>query len=290
MKPQNIEEMKLHVTRINNTGCFVWAYIRWLISACLIYASLACERDVDQELVTEVDEVNITDHEEESDYTWDESGIVTLELNGTSMATNGEGVTIKGSDAVITAAGTYSLSGTLSDGQVTVDTEDEEVVRILFNGVDLHNSSSSPVYIKNAYKTIIVLTDGSNNFVSDASSYSFDSQNEDEPNAAIFSDDNLTIYGNGSLTVDGNYNDGIASKDGLIIKSGTITVNAVDDGIRGKDYLLVKGGNISIDAAGDGLKSDNDEDTAAGFITIEGGTIDISSMEDAITAETDVYI
>jgi len=163
-------------------------------------------------------------------------------------------------------------------------------VRILFNGVDLHNSSSSPVYIKNAYKTIIVLTDGSNNFVSDASSYSFDSQNEDEPNAAIFSDDNLTIYGNGSLTVDGNYNDGIASKDGLIIKSGTITVNAVDDGIRGKDYLLVKGGNISINAAGDGLKSDNDEDTAAGFITIEGGTIDISSMEDAITAETDVYI
>ena len=43
----------------------------------------------------------------------------------------------------------------------------------------------------------------------------------DEPNAAIFSASDLTIFGNGSLTVYGNNNDGIASKDGLIIASGT---------------------------------------------------------------------
>ena len=39
----------------------------------------------------------------------------------------------------------------------------------------------------------------------------------------------------GGLTVSGNFNDGIASKDGLIIAGGVIQVTAVDDGIRGKD-------------------------------------------------------
>ncbi|MBN2149694.1 MAG: carbohydrate-binding domain-containing protein [Anaerolineales bacterium] len=80
---------------------------------------------------------------------------------------------------------------------------------------------------------------------------------ENEPNAAIFSKANLTFYGNGSLTVDGNYQDGIASQDGLIIASGALMINAIDDGMRGKDYLVVKGGNITINAQSNGLKSDN---------------------------------
>ena len=60
--------------------------------------------------------------------------------------------------------------------------------------------------------------------VSDGKSYVFANPTEDEPNAAIFSKADLTIYGGGSLTVTGNFNDGIASKDGLIIASGTIAV------------------------------------------------------------------
>jgi hypothetical protein len=73
--------------------------------------------------------------------------------------------------------------------------------------------------------------------VADGASYVLE-EGTDEPNAAIFSKSDLTIFGAGSLNVDGNYNDGIASKDGLIIKSGTISVTSVDDGIRGKDYLI----------------------------------------------------
>jgi len=43
---------------------------------------------------------------------------------------------------------------------------------------------------------------------------------EDEPNAAIFSKGNLTIYGTGSPAIDANTYDGIASKDGLIVAGG----------------------------------------------------------------------
>jgi hypothetical protein len=75
------------------------------------------------------------------------------------------------------------------------------------------------------------------------------------------------------LTVYGNYNDAIASKDELTIQGGTINVIAVDDGIRGKDYLLIEDGHITVTAAGDGLKSDNEENPELGYITIENGLI-----------------
>jgi len=112
----------------------------------------------------------------------------------------------------------------------------------------------------------------------------------DEPNAAVYSRSDLTISGSGSLTVDANYNDGVASKDGLTIESGTIAVSSVDDGIRGRDYIVVKGGVLNLDVAGDGLKSDNSENATLGYISIENGIVDIVSGGDAISAHTNVLI
>ncbi len=233
---------------------------------------------------------NCGDHEEAEDYIWNSSDVIQIVLNGNSITVNGSGTSVNGSKVTIVSAGTYSISGSLSDGQIIVDTEDEGVVRLILNGIDISSSTSAPVYINNTDKAIIILKDNTVNRVTDGNSYIFENSEEDEPNAAIFSKDDLTIYGNGSLTVDGNYNDGIASKDGLIIKNSTITVNSTDDGIRGKDYLIVKGGNVSVDANGDGLKSDNDGDPEKGYVFIESGKINITAGGDAITAETDVLI
>ncbi|MCB0210396.1 MAG: carbohydrate-binding domain-containing protein [Anaerolineae bacterium] len=233
---------------------------------------------------------NHKDHDDEEDYVWDSNAVIAIALNGDSIAADSDGVTIDGSTATITAAGTYSLSGTLEDGQIIVDTDDEEIVRLILNGVDISNSTSAPINITAAEKVMIVLADGTENTLTDSESYVFEDPEEDEPNAALFSKADMTIYGSGSLTVNANYNDGIASKDGLIIDSGTITVNAVDDGIRGKDYLIVKDGTITVDALGDGFKSDNEDDTDRGYIAIETGTITITAGGDAIQAETDVMI
>lgn len=223
-------------------------------------------------------------------YTWDEATAVAITLNGDSAASSGEGVTVAGSIVTITSAGTYLLSGTLTDGQVIVDTEDEELVTLVLDGVNISNSTSSAIYITNADSAMIILNENTENVVSDAATYVYATADEDEPNAAIFSKANLTIYGSGSLTVNGNYNDGISSKDGLIIASGSITVNAMDDGIRGKDYLLVKSGNLLITAGGDGLKSDNEEDTTLGYISIESGTLNITSGKDGIDASVNVLV
>jgi hypothetical protein len=229
-------------------------------------------------------------HDDATDYDWESADVIPIELNGESITAEGAGVIVDGSTATLTSAGTYSLRGTLTDGQIVVDTSDEDAVRLILNGVDISNSTNAPIYIMRAEKALIVLADDTENVVSDSDSYGFPSADVNEPNAAIFSAADLTITGNGSLTVTGNYNDGIASKDGLIIDSGTITVRAVDDGIRGKDYLVVQDGSVTVAAGGDGLKADNTEDATRGYITIESGMITVTAAGDAIAAETNVHV
>lgn len=221
---------------------------------------------------------------------WDASSAMQITLNGDSISTSDASVSVDGSNATITASGIYVVNGTLNDGQLIVDTEDEDPVKLVLNGVSINNTDSSAIYVANAKNVILILGDGSVNQVADGDNYVFASTDEDEPNAAIFSKADLFVYGSGSLTVSANYNDGIASKDGLLIGGGTISVNAVDDGIRGKDYLVVKSGNLKVNAGGDGLKSDNEEDTSLGYISIESGSLNITSGHDGLDAFTSVFL
>lgn len=242
------------------------------------------------ESVAEATAANSAVHDDAEDYLVDDAAVTQIVLTDDAITVTGDGVVVDGRLAIITAAGSYTLSGTLTDGQLAVDTNDEGVVHLILNGVDIRNSSTAPIYIANADETVIELAANSENYVADGASYIFSDAEVDEPNAAVFSKDDLTIYGSGSLTVDAYYNDGITSKDGLIIAGGTIVVNAADDGIRGKDYLVVKDGTITVTAQGDGLKSDEDEDTTKGYITVTEGQITITSGGDAIQAQTDVLI
>jgi hypothetical protein len=240
--------------------------------------------------IAEVLAANSKDHEDSADYIWDNSKVIPIVLNGNSIIESTDKATVDGSKVTITSAGTFNISGSLTNGQIIVNTEDEEPVRLIFNGVNINNSTNSPIYVVSAKKTIIVLADNTQNYITDGTLYVFENADQTEPNAAIFSASDLTIYGNGSLTVRGNYNDGIASKDGLIIKSGTITVSSKDDGIRGKDYLVVKDGTVTIISTSDGMKSDNTEDATKGYVYIASGIINITSGLDAIDAETDAVI
>ncbi|MBI3151945.1 MAG: carbohydrate-binding domain-containing protein [Chloroflexi bacterium] len=211
-----------------------------------------------------------------------------IQLEGDSILFEGTGATVNGNVVTITAAGVYSLSGALLDGQIVVDTQDEETVTLILNSVDITSSTSAPIFVRNADKVVLTLADGTQNFVTDGSSYIFENAETDEPNAAIFSNDDLTINGsgNGSLTVNANYNNGIATKDDLKITSGVIIVHSVNDGIKGRNYIAIKDGMITVNAGGDGLQSNNDEDATKGYILIEGGTLNIISGMDGIQAET----
>ncbi len=213
-----------------------------------------------------------------------------IKLEGETIAFEGSGATVSGSTLTITSAGVYSLSGTLDSGQIVVDAEDEAKVTLILNGASITASARAPIFVRNAEKLIITLADGTQNFVTDGSAALFEDVESEDLNAAIFSKDDLTINGAGSLTVNANYNNGITSNDDLKITGGVITVNAVNDGLKGKNFIAIKAGTITVNAGGDGLQSNNDEDPERGYVLIKGGTLNITAAKDGIQAVTKVMI
>ncbi|MGY1840642.1 MULTISPECIES: carbohydrate-binding domain-containing protein [unclassified Modestobacter] len=229
---------------------------------------------------------NLSTHDDDADHAYQEAEVVEIALTGDSAEADSDAVTVSDDTVTITAAGTYRLSGSLA-GQVVVDTEDDGVVRIVLDDAEIASSTTSALAFVDADIAMVVLAEGSTNTLADGSDYVVDGA---EPNAALYSAADLTLTGAGALTVTGNANDGIASQDGLVLDSGTVTVEAVDDGIRGKDHLVVQDADVTVVSGGDGLKSDNAEDAAAGYVYVAGGSVSVTSGGDGLTAETDVIV
>lgn len=219
------------------------------------------------------------------------SGATTIKLTGSSAEISGDFATVEGNTVTITAGGTYVLSGTLN-GQIVVNSKSDEAVNIVLKDATITSSTGSAISFVEAGEAVIVLADGTTNTLTDAKEYA-DTTSENATNAALWSSADLTIGGSGTLNVTGNYNDGITSKDGLAITSGTINVTAKDDGIRGKDYVAVTDGEITVKAGGDAVKADNDEDADRGFVDISGGTLKLSAgteSGDGIDAVNDIIV
>ena len=205
-------------------------------------------------------------------------------------ADNTDGVSVGDKEVKITKAGVYVLSGTWNDGQILVDIGKESEVVLLLDGVDITNTKSAPIYINSADKVKIELADGKQNTLTDAEFYVFDDPQETKPNACIYSKDDLTIKGNGSLTVNAKFNNGIGTKNDLKITGGNIVVNAFNNGLRGNDSVTISGGNIEINAESDGIKVSNVEDINKGFVKISGGSMKITTKDDAIVSTKGVSV
>ncbi len=242
---------------------------------------------VDVEVVTTD---NQESHFDSDDLEYDESEVVSVSLDGTSATADSPAVSVDQSTVTITAEGVYSFSGALDDGGIIVDAADEDDVTLILDGVDITNADGAAIAVMNADDAVVIMADGSTNTLTDGADYTFADVETDEPNATLFSTADLTIAGDGALVVNGNYNDGIASKDGLAIEAGTITVSAADDGIRGKDYVVIDGGTVTVDAGGDGIKADNDEDVDRGYVQINGGDVVLAAGDDGVQAATDVIV
>ncbi|MDR0877067.1 MAG: carbohydrate-binding domain-containing protein [Treponema sp.] len=219
------------------------------------------------------------------------AGAVSIHLaNGASTTTAAsDAVTINNTTNIITisAAGTYAIDGTLSNGQVLVNVDAQ--VFLVLNGVSITSGDSAPLAIFGSKKKVITLATGTVNTLTDAVTYTRFFAGE-EPNAALFAKNSLTINGTGSLTVNGRYNNGIGSKDSLKIMGGVINVTAKNNALKGNDAVIIKGGNFTLTATEDAIKSDAEDDVSAGYIYIEKATLNITSGEDGMQASRAVYI
>lgn len=231
---------------------------------------------------------SLADHDDASLYTWDAADEVAVTLDGTSATVDGDGATVDGGTVTIAAAGTYRLTGTLTDGQVVVETADDGVVRLVLDDADVTSTTGPALSVTDADVVVLILEDATTSSLTDGEGYVDPDAATDAPNAAVYSTADLTIGGTGSLTVTGRTEDGITSTDGLVVSGGTITVDAVDDGIRGKDYLVVRGEpDVTVTAGGDALKADAEaaDDAAAGYVAVEDGTLTLAAGDDGVHAE-----
>ncbi|MFC4386662.1 carbohydrate-binding domain-containing protein [Gracilibacillus marinus] len=236
-------------------------------------------------------ENGITYAEDDVYLNWVDDDVTHVYFDDTSITADDNNQTvIQDNQIEIYTAGTYVLEGTLTDGQVVVNTEGTGTVRLILNGASIHSTTTSAIYIKQADKTVISLEEGTENHLSDGDEYVYLNEETDEPSSALFSKDDVTINGDGNLTVEGNYNDAITSRDNLKIIGGTITVQSVDDGIVGRDLVALKDATIHIKAGGDGVKSTNDADEDKGNVILESGTLTIDSSGDGIQSENTVTV
>lgn len=108
--------------------------------------------------------------------------------------------------------------------------------------------------------------------------------------AAIFSREDLTLNGEGKLTIHAQAGHGVVSKDDLTLTSGEYEITAEKNGLSGKDSVRIAEGTYNITAGKDGLHASNTDDTSKGFIYISGGNFDISAGDDGMHADSALTI
>lgn len=226
-------------------------------------------------------DINFTDRDKSSEY--DESSAVKITLNGSSAVVSGSGVNISGSTVTITSAGTYIISGSLSDGQIVIAASDSDKVQLVLNNAEINCNTSAAVYVKSADKVFVTLPAGTTNSLGGGTEYV---QTDDNTvDGVIFSKSDLTLNGTGTLKIDADYRHGIVTKDTLCITGGTYVIDAVKTCLAGKDGIKILDGSFTLTAGSKGLNSGNDDDAKAGSIYIAGGTFTIKSEDDSIHAD-----
>ncbi len=219
-------------------------------------------------------------------------------------------ITNQNSQVNISEAGTYVVTGSATDGNITVKKGTSDVVLIL-SDLDLTSTTGATLSVnKNAEVQLVIegnvtLTDNEN---------PYDEESTDEAVADAYDGAAITIKagsqvymtGDGTLTLNGNAKNGIKATDdtSLVIDDVTLNINAANDGINGNFDVTILSGDVSISAGDDAIHADHiltmgDQETGDGptikvtqsteglegtVVNIFGGDIDITSSDDAINA------
>lgn len=199
-----------------------------------------------------------TGDEEVKEYTAE----VTL---GSSPKVSGSNVSVSGSVVTITAGGDYIFRGSVSDGQICVDTATEEKVTVVLDGVDISNSAGPAIFINEAKKCTVKVREGTVNYLRDGGK---DKIND----GVIFSNDTLRLKGNGELNIVSGNAHGIASDDDIIIENGTYNITSIKSGIFAHDDISITGGTLNIKGGTNGIKSKGTINISGGTTVVSGGT------------------
>ncbi len=185
-------------------------------------------------------------------------------------------------DIKITNDGIYQISGTANEVMISVDANNSDKVILILKDLKITNKNISCINVINADKVFLLL-EGKNKLVVS------DSFIDKKIDAVIYSKDDLTIYGNGSLSIESTF-DGIVSKDDLRITSGTLNIVSSKDAIKANNSIGITKSTINIEAKNDGIHSEYSKDKTVGNIYINDSTINVDCVDDAIHATSVIQV
>ena len=216
------------------------------------------------------------------DGSYDESKATRIALLDGGTTVTGNGATVSGNTVTITAAGTYLISGTLSEGQIKAEANEADKVQLVLSGATVTSANSAALHVAKADKVFLTLADGSENTLATSGAYA--ASDDSAIDGAIFSRSDLTVNGGGSLAVSSAEGNGIVCKDDVVLASGTATVTAAKHAIQANDSVRIAGGSYTLRAGTDGIHAKNDENSKLGYIYVAGGSLDITAESDGFDA------
>ena len=211
---------------------------------------------------------------------WDPAGATRITLNGNRIGVSGGGAYAYNGNVMITSAGRFVVSGTLDDGSIVVDTDSTSKVWIMLDSAAITCSDGACIRVEQADKVFLTLAEGTENVLNskDISAAAA----EQRIDGALFSRDDLTINGSGTLTVSSAAGHGIAGNDDLIIAGGNIEVKALRDGLHANEHLRIADAAIRVEAGDDGVAASGE----AGDIYMESGSLNIVSTDNGLASLT----
>lgn len=213
------------------------------------------------------------------------SGDATVTGTGDSVS-----ATVNGNDVTVTNTSAkkvmYHVSGSTTDGYLKIYSGRKQGITL--NDASIKNTRGAAINVQglsstpNKGKRVDVVLKGSST-LADGANYTLTPSTEDEK-AALFSEGQIVVSGEGSLAVTATGKAGITSDDWVCFASGSINVSSsAGHGVRGKDYILVKGGtvNVNVSAAGKkGFSSDS-------LVRFEGGATTLAITGNTVVTTED---
>ncbi len=212
---------------------------------------------------------------------WDAEDATRITLSDEGSTVNGNGAYVDHGDVYIVYAGKYVLSGELSDGSVIIEADSGDKIWLMFSDVSIHCENNAALRVEQAGKVFLTLRDGTENVLSSGSVFDEEAVSAGV-DGTIYSKDDLTVNGTGSLSVTAEYRHGIVCNDDFVITGGTVEVTAKQDAVHANDSVRIREADLTLFAGDDGITVSNDEETS--FLYVESGNIRIPSCCEGLEA------
>ncbi|MBR5404715.1 MAG: carbohydrate-binding domain-containing protein, partial [Oscillospiraceae bacterium] len=160
-----------------------------------------------------------------------------IHLSQSGITYEGGKIDVSGKTATISQSGEYYIDGSITGGQILVQVPDESAdsatVKLFLNGVNMTNSDAPCIMVENAEKTSVNLVEGKENTLSDGKEAPAE---EVEPTFAVLhAKDDLTVKGDGALTITAGIAYGIHCNNDLKLNGGSLNITTENgDAVRGR--------------------------------------------------------